>query len=176
MPVKHSRTIGVKVKKMTAEIEQALKPAVYAIADMVKTDAQISLSTGAVSGAKHKPSAPGTPPNTDTGHLADSIEVEIVGPTHARVVALAEYAAIQELGGTINHPGGTAYFIDDKTGLAVFVPDSSVLSLYLPRTKPHPITLPERPYMRPAAAKNREPGVKLMRAAIDRVLNGGKIT
>jgi len=38
------------------------------------------------------------------------------------------------------------------------------------------VTLPERPYMRPAAAKNRESGKKLMTAAVDRVLKGGTIT
>lgn len=37
-------------------------------------------------------------------------------------------------------------------------------------------TLPERPYMRPAAAKNRDSGRRLMGAAVDRVLKGGKLT
>ncbi|WP_052117922.1 HK97 gp10 family phage protein [Novosphingobium pentaromativorans] len=174
MPVKRTGNIAIKIQKLTPEIEAALRPVVYAIADEVKTDAQISLSTGAVSGAGHVPSAPGTPPNSDTGHLADSIEVEEMGPLRARVVAKAEYAAIQELGGTINHPGGTPYFMKD--GKPVFVSNSGYGAFHhLPKTKPHTITLPERPFMRPAGIKNQKSGKALMKAAVARVLKTGKL-
>jgi hypothetical protein len=61
------------------------------------------------------------------------------------------YALPLELGATIEHPGGTAYYIDEKTGLAVFVKNSSPLSEGLPRTKPHTIVLPPHPFLRPAA-------------------------
>jgi phage gpG-like protein len=141
MGVKRSGGLSAKISRMTAEMTRAVGPAVYAVAGNIQTDAQISLSTGAVSGKNHAPSAPGTPPNTDTGALSASIEVEHVAPLHARVVVRSPYGAIQELGGA--------------TGRA---------------------TLPERPYMRPAAAKNRVSGQKLMRAAVDRVLRGGTLT
>lgn len=36
------------------------------------------------------------------------------------------------------------------------------------------VTLPERPYMRPAAKKNQAHGVAKMRVAVDSVLKGGK--
>lgn len=175
MGVKRSGNLAGKMKGLTDEMRRQLSTAVYAIADNVKVDAQISITHGSVSGAGHRASAPGAAPNNDTGHLADSIQVEHQpGSLEARVVATAEYAAIQELGGTINHPGGTAYFIGED-GMAVFVPDSSILSTYLPRTKPHKITLPERPYMRPAAKKNMQPGKAKMRIAVDFVLKGGKV-
>ncbi len=62
------------------------------------------------------------------------------------------YAKIQEYGGTINHPGGTAYFIDSKTQLAVFISNAESLGLGLPRTKAHEIKIPERSYMRTGLA------------------------
>lgn len=58
------------------------------------------------------------------------------------------YARIHELGGTINHPGGTPYFINDE-GKAVFVSKANA-DPDLPRTKPHPIKIPARPYIGPA--------------------------
>jgi hypothetical protein len=140
MPAKRTGSLNAKQKRLTDDMIQALQPAVYAVADLVKTDAQVSITNGAVSGKGHVPSAPGTPPNNDTGDLANGIIVERIGPLAARVVSTAAHGAIQELGGS--------------TGKAV---------------------LPERPYMRPSAAKNREPGVKLMTVAVDRVLKGGKL-
>ena len=64
----------------------------------VQISAQISITTGAVSGANHKPSAPGEPPNNDTGVLANSIEVNPAGPGKVEVSANAPYAAAQEFG------------------------------------------------------------------------------
>lgn len=61
-----------------------------------------------------------------------------------------EYALIQELGGTIKHPGGTPYVIG-KDGKAEFVRIESAGAADLPKTKPHEIVLPARPYLRPAA-------------------------
>jgi phage gpG-like protein len=63
-----------------------------------------------------------------------------------------KYAAIHEFGGTIHHPGGTAYYIDRSTGLARFVSNSSGAAEYLPRTRPHDIVMPERSFMRTGLA------------------------
>jgi phage gpG-like protein len=172
--VKRQGNLRAKLARLTADMTRELGAAVYVVAGNVQTDAQISLSTGAVGGANHVPSAPGTPPNSDTGALANSIEVERVEALRARVVVHSPYGAIQELGGTINHPGGTAFFIGDD-GLAVFISNEAAAGKPYARTKPHTITLPERPYMRPAAAKNRDSGRRLMEAAVDRVLKGGKL-
>jgi phage gpG-like protein len=175
MGIKRTGGGSAKAKRLTADMRKQLGAAVYVVAGDVQADAQISLSTGSVSGKNHTPSAPGTPPNSDTGALANSIEVERVTDIHARVVVHSPYGAIQELGGTINHPGGTPYFMKD--GKPVFVSKSGAGAFHgLPVTKPHRITLPERPYMRPAAQKNREPGKQKMRLAVETVLKGGKIS
>ncbi|MDP3908717.1 hypothetical protein [Novosphingobium sp.] len=60
-----------------------------------------------------------------------------------------EYALAIELGATINHPGGTAYYIDES-GKAVFMSNRSALSEGLPRTKPHRIVIKPHPFLRPA--------------------------
>lgn len=108
--------------------------ALYAVADDIAKDAQISISTGAVSGKDHAPSAPGEPPNNDSGVLAGNIEPVAVGPLKAEVSSNAVYAAAQEFGTS---------------------------------------TLPERPYMRPAAAKNRPNALKRVNAAVNKVLAAG---
>lgn len=58
-----------------------------------------------------------------------------------------KYAGIHEFGGTINHPGGTPY-IPRKGMLAIFVSKSDMFAQALPKTKPHPIPMPERSFMR----------------------------
>jgi hypothetical protein len=46
----------------------------------------------------HKASAPGEPPATDTGNLANSIGSRMTGRTEGEVTVTAEYAAALELG------------------------------------------------------------------------------
>lgn len=58
------------------------------------------------------------------------------------------YAAIHEFGGTIHHPGGTAYYIDEVTLMAKFVSNKSAVAGILPRTKPHDIKMPARAPLR----------------------------
>jgi len=61
------------------------------------------------------------------------------------------YAEIHNEGGTIKHPGGTAYFAQD--GKAIFVSNDTASSYEykynrkMKRTKPHPIPIPKRQYM-----------------------------
>lgn len=75
------------------------------------------------------------------------------------------YAKIHEFGGVINHPGGTAYFVP-KGGRAVFVSNASALAATLPRTRPHPIPMPERSYMRSAFEERAPTGIEQLRAAV----------
>lgn len=56
------------------------------------------------------------------------------------------YARIHEFGGTINHPGGTPYYIKD--GELRFVRKAN--GARFPKTKPHPIEIRARPYITPA--------------------------
>lgn len=91
-----------------------------------------------------------------TGILEGGVDVvDYAAPTGAGVegtwgVRDVGYAAALELGATIAHPGGTAYYIDES-GKAVFIANASPLSEGLPRTKPHEIILPAHPFLRPAA-------------------------
>ena len=99
MGVKRSGNLAGRVKGLTGEMRRRLSTAVYAIADNVKVDAQISITNGSVSGKGHVPSAPGQPPNNDTGLLADGILVQHqIGSLEARVVSTTPYAADLELG------------------------------------------------------------------------------
>lgn len=63
------------------------------------------------------------------------------------------YGVLHEKGGTISHPGGTAYRI--VKGRAHFVSNEKAAAYFaktkkeLPRTKAHSITIPKRPFLRP---------------------------
>lgn len=107
--------------------------ALYDAAQDIQVDAQISISTGAVSGKNHVVSEPGTPPNNDSGVLAGNIEAVATGPLKAETSSNAPYALAQELG-------------SEKLGL------------------------PERPYLRPAAQKNRPAAQRRVVDAVNRVV------
>lgn len=155
----------------TPEKIDLVSRALYVGADEIAKEAKHYITLGAVSGAGHKASSPGSPPNENTGGLRNGIITIQIGPLHAQVQSTSPYGAIQELGGTINHPGGTAYFVRGD-GTAVFVSNdaaerfSSLHGRELPRTKPHQITLPERPYLGPAARAKRKEVVKIVKDAI----------
>lgn len=86
---------------------------------------------------------------------------------------VAYIAAIQEYGAHINHPGGTPYKIVD--GRAVFVRKDSPEAASLPVTKPHPIVIPPRPFMRPTVMRETQAWLKYLAQGAKAVLNG-KIT
>lgn len=107
--------------------------AVLAAADLIKVDAQISITEGSVSGKNHVPSLPGLPPNADTHHLSNNITAEQTGLTEAEVSSNAEYSADLE-------------FSTSK--------------------------MAARPFMQPAAEKNRKKATALVIAAVKKVANG----
>lgn len=148
---------------------EAITKAVFVEAQRLQVDAQLSISRGATSGKNHVASAPGSPPNNDTGVLAGNIEAVSTGVGKAEVSSNAPYAAIQEFGGTFEHPGGTPYFMRD--GKPVFVSNSGQGAFHtLPVTKPHSITLPERPYLRPAAARAKERAPKAIAKVVNQIV------
>lgn len=112
---------------------QPVTQAVFAAAQDLAADAAISITAGATSGAKHVPSAPGTPPNADTHVLARNIEATSTGPLKAEASSNAQYAAAQEFGSESRN-------------------------------------LPERSYMRPAAARSRPKATKRIVDAVNRVI------
>ena len=81
---------------------------------------------------------------------------------------VAYIAAIQEFGAHIDHPGGTPYKI--VNGRAVFV--SKAEGAGLPVTKPHPIVIPPRPFMRPTVAREQDAWLGLLRSGAKAALKG----
>jgi HK97 gp10 family phage protein len=65
---------------------------------LIQVEAQVSITTGAVSGKNHVPSNPGEPPNQNWGTLGNNIEVVSVAPLKVEVSSNASYAAALEFG------------------------------------------------------------------------------
>lgn len=125
-----------------AAMVRPVTQAVFASAQDLAVDAALSITAGAVSGKNHVASAPGEPPNADTHVLARNIEATSTGPLKAEASSNAPYAAAQEFG------------METSDGFG----------------KGAHITLPERPYMRPAAKRERPKAVKRILAAVNKVI------
>lgn len=80
------------------EMVRRLSQALFAGGEAVQVEAQLSITRDAVSGKNHVPSAPGQPPNNDTGVLAGNIETVAVRPLLVRVKSKAPYASALEFG------------------------------------------------------------------------------
>lgn len=77
-------------------VEQAL----FVAGQMIEVEAEISITTGSVSGKNHVPSKPGDPPNADTRTLDTNIETIVVSgnePT-VHVSSNAPYSQALEFG------------------------------------------------------------------------------
>lgn len=81
-------------EKMVRNVGRAL----FAGGQKIQVEAQISITTGAVSGERHVPSRPPEPPNNDTGFLANNIETNQVAPLKVEVSSNAPYSAHLEFG------------------------------------------------------------------------------
>lgn len=90
--------LRVKVARLPDQFLARLTPGVYAAVDMIRSEAHRSIVAGAVQGKHHVPSAPGEPPNRDTGQLDSSLVTEVSGPLSATVTANTPYAAALEFG------------------------------------------------------------------------------
>ena len=80
------------------QIQKAAKAGIWAGANEVKVEAQLSITRGSVSGKNHVASKPGEPPNNDTGVLKNNIETVSTGPLTAEVHSKAPYAVDLEFG------------------------------------------------------------------------------
>lgn len=87
-----------RLRNLRRNIAEPVGKAVFVEAQALQVDAQTSITRGAVSGKAHVPSAPGEPPNQDTGVLAGNIEAVKTGATKAETSSNAPYAAAQEFG------------------------------------------------------------------------------
>ena len=86
------------MKALAKAADKELTPVVYAGADIITTIARKSIVQGAVQGAGHIPSAPGEPPNRDTGDLDSKITTRIAGKLRAQSVSASGHAAPMEYG------------------------------------------------------------------------------
>lgn len=99
-----SRVIGAKahsarLRRMTGPaMTQAVGAALYAGGNLIEIEAEHSITAGSASGKGHVPSAPGQPPNRDTGVLDGNIETARTGPLKVEVSSNAPYALALELG------------------------------------------------------------------------------
>jgi len=111
----------------------SLEEAIDAVAEAIQTDAKNNMGKG----ARHTPSAPGTPPNVQTGRLRNSVGrsknrpvTRLVGTNiGSKGGTRIGYGRLHEFGGTVNRVS--------KTG------------------KPYTATYPARPWLRPALARQR---------------------
>jgi hypothetical protein len=85
-----------------------------------------------------------------------------------------DVAATHEFGMTLNHPGGTAYFVRD--GKAVFVSNEAAAGKDLPRTKPHKIDIPQRSFIKGTVDARKRMIVAFTRNVADQVLQGKMTT
>lgn len=82
------------------------------------------------------------------------------------------YARILEYGGTLKHPGGTAYLVDKDGTHFVSNDTASRLGLNLPRTRAHDIPIPAHSYMRTGLADMRQTILDDLQRAATRALGG----
>lgn len=114
----------------------------------------------------------GSPLHRRSGRLSASVHPVMENSSDAVTGGAASgsgvpYAKIHEFGGVINHPGGTAFFVSQLLGgRAFFVSNASAIANSLPRTKPHPIPIPERSYMRSSLREEAPRGIEMLRAAV----------
>lgn len=88
-----------RLKKMSGpDLIKAAGRVLYEGADLIRSEAFVSISRASGSMGRHIPSKPGDPPHRDTGHLQGEIKFELVNQLEAQVTSEAEYAAALEFG------------------------------------------------------------------------------
>lgn len=92
------KSISSLLGRMTAETSREVSQALFAGGEAIAVEAQISITSGAVSGKKHVPSTPGQPPNQDTGVLGNNIETNQISRFKVEVSSNAPYSAPLEFG------------------------------------------------------------------------------
>lgn len=109
-----------------------------------------------------------------SGTLANRLHYQVFEAAGiAKVGSPVKYAAIHEYGGTIKHPGGTAYYFIARTGLARWLSNKKAAGHNFPRTKAHDIVMPARPWLRPALEDSRADIEKQFATEIDAAIKGG---
>lgn len=114
-----------------------------------------------------------------TRTLSRSIHAELVTKTatsaEATVGTNVEYARIHEFGGSIKHPGGTPYLFTGfaRAGGVTFLKKDGKYPAGVRFTKPHVITMPARPYLRPALDTKKAEALRVMEKALRKLVKDG---
>ena len=82
----------------SAEAKQRVGAALFAAGQLIDAEAARLITTGSQGGKNHVPSAPGEPPNNNTGVLVGNIETVQVQQLKVEVSSNAPYAATLEFG------------------------------------------------------------------------------
>lgn len=99
MPLRGGKAYPARLRALASSTtEREIGQALFAGGELIQTEAQRSITAGAVSGKGHVPSAPGEPPNNDTGRLAGNIETTQIAPTRVQVKSNAAHSAPLEFG------------------------------------------------------------------------------
>lgn len=99
MSVKGKERVDRILRAMTDPANRRLvEQALFVGASEIAVEAQLSINRGSVSGKGHVPSAPGDPPNRDTGVLSGNIEALQEGPLRAIASSNASYSQPLEFG------------------------------------------------------------------------------
>jgi len=91
--------VAIRLSRLAGE--EAIRKvgaALFAGGEEIRAEASHMITEGSVSGKNHVPSAPGEPPNEDTGVLRTHIETAQVAPLKVEVSSNAPYAAALEFG------------------------------------------------------------------------------
>ena len=87
-----------RLNKLPAAAEKAVTAALFAAAERIAVEAQLSITRGAIQGKGHVRSLPGQAPNQEFGTLDGSIEATRNGKLKAKVSANAGHAVPLEFG------------------------------------------------------------------------------
>ena len=88
-----------RLRKMASPAAKSLTDrALYAAGDLVKTEMQILIVTGSITGKGHVASKPGDPPNADTRDLDSNIFVVPVRSGRVDVEATSDHAVPLQFG------------------------------------------------------------------------------
>lgn len=87
-----------RLRNMRTRVASEAGRGIFVGAGIIQAEARRLIAAGAVQGAGHVPSAPGEPPNWDTGTLAGAIEARKTGLVTAETSSNAPYALFLEKG------------------------------------------------------------------------------
>lgn len=90
--------LTAKLDDLGSNARARISQAVFVGADMIATEAALSITRGSISGKGHVPSRPGEPPNADTRQLDRSVIAVQTGELQAEVRVEAPHALPLELG------------------------------------------------------------------------------